>query len=112
MIDGGLTMPTPKLKHATNTPNGPLKWRKSVRLAWIRGKLENSQGNNSQPVKIDDSRDEQPQQLEGEENEKGLEGNEEGEMEEETEQPGQEEKETEQHKESPLQNPLQEDELA
>ena len=53
-------------------------------MAWIRGRLENSQGNTSQPVEIDDSGDEKPSQLEGEENEKELEGNEEGETEEET----------------------------
>ena len=64
--------------------------------------MENAQGNTSQPVEIEDSRDEQPPQLEGEENEKELGGNKEGEMGEETEQ----------CKEIPLQNPLQEDELA
>jgi len=41
-----------------------------------------------------------------------LEENDEGEPEEETKQSGQEEEEAEQHSESPLQNPLQEDELA
>jgi len=56
-------------------------------LAWIRGRLENPQGSTSQPVEIDDSGDEQPPQLEREENEKKVEGNEEGETEEETEQP-------------------------
>jgi len=112
MINGGLTMPAPKRKNATSTPNRPLKQRKSVRLARNRGRLENPQGNTSQPVEIDDSGDKQPPQLEGEENEKGSEGNEEVEMEEETEQPGQAEEEIEQHKESPLQNPLQGDELA
>jgi len=50
--------------------------------------MENSQGNTSQLVEIDDSRDEQPPQLEGEENEKELEENEEGEIEEETKQSG------------------------
>ena len=50
--------------------------------------------------------------MEGEENEKELEGNEEGETKEETEQPGYAEAETKQCEGSPLQNPLQEDELA
>ena len=81
-------------------------------MAWIRGRLENSQGDTSQPVETDDSGDEKPPQLEGEENEKGLEGNEGAETEEEVEQPGQEEVETEQHEDNPLQNPLQEDESA
>lgn len=88
MTDGGLNMPAPKHKNVTSTLNKPLKKRKSVRLAWIRGRLENSQGNTSQPVEVDDSGDEKPPQLEGEENEKGLEGNEEGETKEETKQPG------------------------
>ena len=78
MIEGGLTMPAPKRKHASSTPGRPLKWRKSVILARIRGSLENSQGDTSQRVEIDDLGDDQPLQLEGEENEKGLEGNEEG----------------------------------
>lgn len=81
-------------------------------MARIRGRLENSQWDTSQPVEIDDSGYKQPPQLEGEGNEKGMEGNEEGETEEETEQPGQEEEETKQREDSPLQNPLQEDELA
>lgn len=38
-------------------------------------------------MEIDDSEDEPPTQLEGEENEKEVEGNEEGETEEKTEQP-------------------------
>ena len=63
-------------------------------MAWIRGRLENSQGNTSQLVEIDDSGDEQPPQLEGEENEKEMDENEEGEIEEETEQPREEEEET------------------
>lgn len=50
--------------------------------------------------------------MEGEENEKEVEGNEEGEAEEETEQPEKVEVEAGYHEESPLQNPLQEDELA
>ncbi len=50
-----------------------------MRLAWIRGRLENSQGNISQPVEIDNLGDEQPPQLEGGENEKELEENDEGE---------------------------------
>lgn len=74
--------------------------------------MENPQGSTSQPVEIDDSGDEETPQLEGEENEKEVGGNEEGETEEETEQPEQVEAETEQLEESPLQNPLQEDELA
>lgn len=112
MIDGAPTPPAPKRKHTTSTPNRPSKWRKSVRLARIRGSLENPQGSTSQPVEINDSGDEQPPQLEGEENEKEVGGNEEGETEEETEQPEQVEAETEQREESPLKNPLQEDELA
>jgi len=112
MIEGGLTMPAQKHKHVASTPDRPLKQRKSVRLERIRGRLENSQGDTSQPVEINDSGDEKPSQLEGEENEKGLEGNEEGETEEEVEQPGQEEVEREQHEYRPLKNPLQEDELA
>jgi len=76
MINGGLTTPSPKRKHATSTPDHPLKRRKLVRLARIKGRLENSQGDNNQPVEIDDSWDEQPPQLEGEENEKGMQGNE------------------------------------
>jgi len=91
MIDRGLTTQSPKRKHATNTPDRPLKRRKSVPLARIKGRLENSQGDTSQPVEIENSGDEKTPQLEGEENEKGMQGNEEGEMEEETEQPGQEE---------------------
>jgi len=94
MIDGGLTLLALKHKHATSTPNTPLKRRKSVRLTRIRGRLENPQGNTIQPVEIDDSRDEKPPQLEGKENEKELEGNKEGEIEEETKQPGQAEMET------------------
>jgi len=62
-------------------------------------------------VETDDSGDEQPSQLEGEENETELEENEEGEAEEETEKSRQVEEETEQREEIPLQNPLQEDEL-
>ena len=41
-----------------------------------------------------------------------MEGNKEGEIEEETQHSGQAEEETEQCEEIPLQNPLQEDELA
>ena len=63
-------------------------------------------------MEVDDSGAEQPLQLEGGENEKELEGNEEEETKEETEQPGQEEVKIEQCEENPLQNPLQEDELA
>lgn len=75
--------------------------------------LGNSQGNISQPMEIHDLEDEQPPQLEGGGNEEELEGNEEEETKEETEQSGQVEgEETEQCSESPLQNPLQEDELA
>lgn len=58
-IDGGLTLPVLKHKHATNTPNSPSKLRKSVILTRIRGRLENPQGNTNQPMEIDDSRDEQ-----------------------------------------------------
>lgn len=58
MIEGGLTMPAPKHKHAPSTLDRPLKQRKSVRLARIRGRLESSQGNTSQPVEIHDSGDE------------------------------------------------------
>jgi len=57
-------------------------------LAWIRGRLENSQGNTSQQVEIDDSGDKQTLQLEGEENERELKENDGGEIEEETEQSG------------------------
>jgi len=59
-IDGGLALLAPKRKHATSTSNRPLKRRKYVRLAWTRGRLENSQGNTGQLVEIDDLGDEQP----------------------------------------------------
>ena len=65
-----------------------------VRLARNIGRLENPQGSTNQPMEIDDSGDEQPPQLEGEENEKEVGGNEEGEIEEETEWPEQVEAET------------------
>ena len=83
MIDGGLTTPSPKRKHATSTPEHPEKRRKSVQLAWLRGRLEKPQGNTSQPVEIED---EQPRRLEGEDSEKVMQEKEEGEVEEETEQ--------------------------
>lgn len=35
MINGGLTTPSPKGKHATSTPECPEKCRKSVWLAWL-----------------------------------------------------------------------------
>ena len=70
MIDRGLALPAPKQKHVSNTLSRPLKRRKSVRLAWIRGILGNSEGNISQPVEIHDSGDKQPPRLEGVENEK------------------------------------------
>jgi len=72
-----------------------------------------SHGNISQPVEIHDSEDEQPPQHEGGEDEEELEGNIEKEADEEMEQSGQEGgEEIEQHRESPLSNPLQEDEFA
>ena len=60
IIDGAPTPLAPKRKHIASTPNRPSKWRKSVKLAWIRGRLENPQGSTSEPMEIDDSRDEQP----------------------------------------------------
>ena len=74
--------------------------------------MRNRQEDSSQLVERHDSGDEEPPQLEGGENEKKLEENDEGEPEEETEQSGQEEEEAEERSESPLQNPLQESELA
>ena len=88
MINGGLTTPSPKCKHATNTPERPEKCKKSVRLARLRGRLEKPQENTSHPVEIED---EQPPRLEGEDNEKGMQEKEEGEMEEEAKQSEQEE---------------------
>ena len=70
MIDGGSTTPSPKRKHATSTHERLEKQRKSARLARLRGRLEKPQGNTSQPVEIEDTRDEQPPRLEGEDNEK------------------------------------------
>ena len=79
-------MTAPKRKHVASTSNRPLKQRKSIRLAWIRERLENSQGSTSQPVEVVDSGDKQPPQLEGGENAREL--NDEGEKEGETEQSG------------------------
>ena len=95
MIDGRLTTPSPKRKHATSIPKRLEKRRKSVWLAWVQGRLEKPQGNTSQPVEIENTGDEKPPQLEGEANEKVMQENEEGENKEETEQSEQEE-ETEQ----------------
>jgi len=76
--------------------------------------LGNPEENSSQLVEMHDSEDEQPPQLEGGENEEEeLEENEEEESKEETEHFGEEEEEeAEKPGKSPLQIPLQEDELA
>ena len=76
--------------------------------------LGNLQENSSQPLEIDDSEDKQPPQLErGENEEEELEENEEEELEEEAKHSIMEEgEEAESPSNSPLQNPLQEDELA
>jgi len=60
MIDGRLTTPSLKRKHATSTPEHLEKQRKLVRLARLRGRLEKPQGNTIQPVEIEDAGDEKP----------------------------------------------------
>lgn len=75
--------------------------------------LGSPQDNSSQPLEIYDSKDEQPPQLGGENEEEELEENVQEETKEETEHSDKEEgEEAEPPSKSPLQNPLQEDKLA
>lgn len=65
LIDGGLGLPTPKLKRMASIAAKPSKCRQSSYSKRIRGMIEGLLGSSSHPLEFPSSEDEQPLQLEG-----------------------------------------------